>query len=336
MLFRFLISILLVLSTFHLQGKAPIIKKDKQPKRIIRMCCAFGTNIKVLGLPFITLNKVVDINNLGHHQYLNAKSENNGIIYTELAGFIDIAHVRDQADWTAYLYHKLSSLPQGIPQQLNLGKELGNKTLSITIPETISQADLLNIAGNIAYDLSTWHEIASWFGATQAPILNEKFSSFSFEDNFSNALGVHLGKQAVLSHQNYNTAMDSLLLNYLETAIASTDVKSTEDAMNNLAKDYWNPNKSIPNKKLLVERNFNYSKTVSPITFCATPIASIEFPSQTSNDLSFGSIYTLSFKTGYRFPLKKVFPTYDTRFITTQDFPTIIKYIQNDVLHIKK
>lgn len=336
MLFRITSFISIFLLSNLLLGKAPIIIKDKQPKRIIRMCCAFGTQIKVLGLPFITLNKIVNTTNLGHHQYLNGKSENNGIIYTERAGFIDIAHVRDQADWTAYLYFKLINLPKGVKQQIDLRKELGHKVLTIEIPLNTSNTDLINMAGNIAYDLSTWHEIASWFGATQAPILNEKFSSFSFEDNFSNALGVYLGKQAIKSPEAYHTAMDRLLSEYLSEAKASSDNETTEKAMLNLASKYWNPQKSIPNKKLLIERNFNYSKTVHPIVFNENVVIPIQFPEETTLKIPYTSIYTLSFKAGYRFPLKKVFPTRSHRYITTNDFKHIIQYIKTDVSKIKQ
>lgn len=312
-------------------AKRPVIKKDKQPKRIIRMCCAFGTNIKVFGLPFITLNKIVNTTTLGNHQYLNGKTENNGIIYTEKAGFIDIAHVRDQADWTAYLYNKLIHLPKDATHTINLGKELGNKVLTITISSDLTENDILNIAGNIAYDLSTWHEIASWFGATQTPILNEKFSSFSFEDNFSNALGVYLGKQAILSPEEYNLAMDNLLISYLKDAKAALDDESTEHAMLSLAQNYWNPQKSVPNKKLLIERNFNASKTITPIVFSTSSVSPIVLSEITSNQTPFQSVYTLSFKTGYRFPLKKVFPEKEHRLISTEDFPSVIQYIKNDI-----
>ena len=329
--FRNILFFFLFIQSVLTIAKEPVIKKDKQPKRIIRMCCAFGTNIKVFGLPFITLNKIVNTTTLGNHQYLNGKTENNGIIYTEKAGFIDIAHVRDQADWTAYLYNKLIHLPKDTLHRIDLGKELGNKVLSITIPSNLSQNDILNIAGNIAYDLSTWHEIASWFGATQAPILNERFSSFSFEDNFSNALGIYLGKQAIQSPNAYNLAMDSLLLTYLKDANAAFDDESTEDAMLSLAHNYWNPQKSVPNKKLLIERNFNASKTITPIVFNTASVPSIVLPETTSNNIPFQSIYTLSFKTGYRFPLKKVFPDKINRLISTKDFPSVITYIKNDI-----
>lgn len=320
---------------FHLAfGTTPIVKKDKQPKRIIRMCCAFGTNIKVFGLPFLTLNKIVNIHSLGNHQYLTGKTENNGIIYTKKAGFIDIAHVRDQADWTAYLYHKLSNMPKGITQKLHLGQELGHKVVTINIPLKTTQIDLVNMAGHIAYELSNWHEIASWFGATKAPILNEKFSSFSFEDNFSNALGVFLGKQALLSTRNYNVAMDSLLHGYLQQAEAAQDNLTTENTMLNLAQKYWNPQKSIPNKKLLIERNFNCSHTCSPIVFNAEHLPSIQFTQYTSNQIHFDEILTLTFQAGYRFPLKKVFPDRDNRIINTQDFESIITYIKLQVSKI--
>lgn len=328
---RFYIFVILNFLSLQALSTIPIIKKDKQPKRIIRMCCAFGTNIKVFGLPFFTLNKIVNINTLGNHQYLNGKTENNGIIYTKQAGFIDIAHVRDQADWTAYIYYQLSKMPKGVTQELQLGHELGKKVISIKIPLNSTENDLINIAGHISYQLATWHEIASWFGATKAPILNERFSSFSFEDNFSNALGVYLGTQALVSTEDYNQAMDRVLLRYLQEAEAATNDTITETAMLHLAQKYWNPQKSIPNKKLLLERNYNYSHRITPTVFEKQSVNPIELITSTEHQIPFSEVYTLTFQAGYRFPIKKVFPKREGRLIRTQDFTQIIEYIKTQV-----
>ncbi|MDP3432015.1 MAG: DUF4056 domain-containing protein [Bacteroidota bacterium] len=50
----------------------------------------------------------------------------------------------------------------------------------------LTDNDLVNLAGKIAYDLSVWHEIATWFGASTIPFVPERYSSFSVEDVYSN------------------------------------------------------------------------------------------------------------------------------------------------------
>ena len=45
----------------------------------------------------------LDPENLGKHQYKNGLTEKNGFVYTCQGGFIDIGHLRESADRTAYI-----------------------------------------------------------------------------------------------------------------------------------------------------------------------------------------------------------------------------------------
>ena len=137
---------------------------QKVPPRIIRTCCAFGTDLKMVGIPFIRYSEVGDPTQIGEHVYLGANTENNGILYTLNGGFIDLGHLRDIADWTAFLYANID-LHKGESYELKLGHEGGKKSLALNVPEDISQNDVMQIAGNIAFQLSLWHEISTWFGA---------------------------------------------------------------------------------------------------------------------------------------------------------------------------
>ena len=44
----------------------------------------------------------------------------------------------------------------------------------------------------IAFQLSTWHEIATWFGWSALSIFPEEASAFSPEDLYSNLLGIRI------------------------------------------------------------------------------------------------------------------------------------------------
>jgi len=202
-----LLSLLTLFGVYSLFAKQPMLslkKRDSPPPRIIRTCCSFGAEVKLMGVPGLKITEVIGVDALGNHKFLGDKKkrEGNGIIYTRNGGFIDMGHLRDQADWTAYLYNLIIK-NKGKQIDRGLGHEGGLKTLKIDVPINISEADARQLAGKIAYDLSVWHEIATWYGASSIPFVPERFSSFSVEDAYSNLLGVTLGIRAIESELPY-------------------------------------------------------------------------------------------------------------------------------------
>ena len=175
------------------QAKAPVFPtehSDPKPHRIIRTCCSFGTEMQLFAIPGIKLTETTSIEKIGTHHYLGDPSEENGIIYSRRGGFIDMAHLRDQSDWTAYLYSQMLENKKSGSLSMLLGREGGEKNLNVDI-SALSNLDMIHLAGKIAYDLSVWHEIATWFGASTIPFVPERYSSFSIEDPYSNLLGVY-------------------------------------------------------------------------------------------------------------------------------------------------
>ena len=208
---RTFISGVLLVSFLPSKAKAPYLtikELSVPPPRIIRTCCAFGANMGIAGIPFAKKTDITSVGELGPHNYLGKKDENNGNIYTKRGGFLDLGHLRDCADWTAYLYQLINASKENKELTITrLGNEGGTKTLELLIPDEFDDLDACELAGKIAYDLSLWHEIATWFGASYVPLVPERFSSFSPEDLFSNLLGVHLGMRAIKSDLDYNEAM---------------------------------------------------------------------------------------------------------------------------------
>jgi hypothetical protein len=200
--------ITLLFISLSLFAKAPKdVNLKNPPRRIIRTCCSFGVNVKVVGVPFIKYTEVTSPELIGAHKYLGNKAENNGIIYTHKGGFIDMGHLRDIADFTAFLYLYIQKERQKGVFSLKLGNEGGMKTLNFNMPENLTDEDVVYLAGKIAYDLSVWHEISTSYGASFIPLLPERYSSFSVEDAYSNLLGVHLGMQSILSDGEYEMEM---------------------------------------------------------------------------------------------------------------------------------
>lgn len=109
------------LSTSPLQQATrvwPTVERLSAPDGL-RPCCAFGYNLKAQALgipvPLYQLNNVVEADELGEHHYndsllgavanlMGISSEQDGLVYTVHGGFIDIAHVRDTADMTLFLF----------------------------------------------------------------------------------------------------------------------------------------------------------------------------------------------------------------------------------------
>ncbi|MDZ7607376.1 MAG: DUF4056 domain-containing protein [Cyclobacteriaceae bacterium] len=189
--------------SFTTLAKAPIFTSAEllhPPANVIRTCCAFGVDLSVAHIPFVKKTDIVTASDIGTHHYLGSKDERNGIIYTKRGGFIDLGHLRDYADWTVYLYNVIQSrMESEEPVVLNLESEGGTKTIILHNLRELKRDKVSNLAAKIAYDLSVWHEIATWFGASYIPMIPERYSSFSPEDLYSNLLGAQLAIRAIES-----------------------------------------------------------------------------------------------------------------------------------------
>jgi hypothetical protein len=173
--------------------------------------------------------KYVECNQLGKHGYKSGIYEENGIIYTCRAGHIDIAHVRNNADWTAHLsavvydnlrrnntsfdfrvegdsvYHVELKYPDNWEKYSPVIKYRTMKDVSIGLGQYFT------------YIASIWHEMITWFGYKSRGIYSEFHSAFSWEDTFSNVLGSSLGMQAVLDNlHSYDEAVTILLNRQIE------------------------------------------------------------------------------------------------------------------------
>ncbi len=93
------------------------------PPESLRPCCAFGYDLHVraagIPIPMYQIGNVLTLGTLGKHHYndsafgavknlLGLSEEQNGLIHTRRGGFIDIAHVRDTADNTFYLFNRIA------------------------------------------------------------------------------------------------------------------------------------------------------------------------------------------------------------------------------------
>jgi len=308
------------------------------PSRIIRVCCSFGSDLQLWGIPGVKVTDIISADNLGKHHYLGSDSEGNGIIYTRRGGFIDLAHLRDQADWTAYLYsHVLQSRKTG-KIILDLGHEGGKKTLSLTIPPDIDSVDALRISGRIAYDLSVWHEIATWFGASYLPMVPERYSSFSIEDIYSNLLGVTLGIEALKSELPYQQAMTLYIAEMLKELGAVSTEADTYAAMESVHNLWWTREKKLPSRKILLAHELKPYYTMRPWLIPQQIVAgkqeyTLQVPQFTSKGEILSDFYELRFELNYKFPFRKMFPHRTARYITQNDFEILLNLADKQIQH---
>lgn len=328
------IALTIYITPLFTQAKAPILTKKEltvAPPRIIRTCCGFGVEIGIAGVPFAKKTDITSREIMGSHTFMGHKDEKNGNIYTRRGGFLDMGHLRDCADWTAFLYNLIKA-SQADPQFLytELRNEGGAKSLILNVPKDFDDESIIQLAGKISYDLSLWHEISTWFGASYIPLVPERFSSFSPEDMYSNLLGVHLGMRAIRSNLDYNEAMTMELNKMLDSLEAVNTEAETFEAMLKVNQVWYTNEKKYPSKKLVLKRYIELDSDFSP---WLVPGYESRLPPYLLRkpDSALSKYYELSLKLNFRFPVDSILPERDDRIITQNDFQTFIDFIQSEI-----
>jgi hypothetical protein len=261
------------------------------PKQRLRPCCAFGYALRPelvrVPIPGVVLQNITSVSALGPHRYDSGvlarpadadqmqSGEENGQIYTCRGGFIDVAHVRDHADWVMFIAPALARrLEQG--GTLELPDEGGRRRIVLQpIPmEKIMASGRRRIAVSmaewLAYQLSIWHEIATWYGWSALPLIPERASSFSPEDLYSNALGARLAGgviavRAAATDRVYDRTLDRWIRAALEE-LGAVDAKLGMQAADEVDGNWWDSMRRVPDERLVKRRNFELALPVMPWT----------------------------------------------------------------------
>ncbi|HZL09408.1 MAG TPA: DUF4056 domain-containing protein [Prolixibacteraceae bacterium] len=337
--FRILLITILALFNLNVNAKAPVFSLSSpliKPHRIIRTCCSFGSDMQLFAIPGIKLTEITSLDKIGAHHYLGDVSEENGIIYTRKGGFIDMAHLRDQSDWMAYLYLQLIKNREKGNLSLILGHEGGEKILTAHVPLKLTDLDLIHLAGKIAYDLSVWHEIATWFGASSIPFVPERYSSFSIEDPYSNLLGVTIGIKALQSELPYEEAVTKIIAETLNDLDVVVNEAETYMAMEDVRNIWWTNEKRLPSGKILLQRQLQVYPCLLPwlVPGWAKPNqkpTELNVPEYASTGKPYISFYQLEFKLNHKFPFRKMFPDRKGRSITQNDFDCLLAQIATEL-----
>lgn len=184
--------------------------------------------------------RFVGLNDLGPHSYTRHPRERNGIAYTRLAGHIDITHVRSTADWTKYVAEMtFQHLLKGQSHfTFKSNTEPSIYHVHLTYPpnwDRLPRRELesrcwtlaVEIGAYIIFQAATWHEIITWFGHRFLSPFPEFPSAFSWEDTYSNALGVYLAGQVLHTDSScYNQRFTSAL----RSELIKLDIQSESQA----------------------------------------------------------------------------------------------------------
>lgn len=136
----------------------------------------------------------------------------------------------------------------------------------------------------MAFELAQWHEIAQWYGFESVPGFSEQISAFSPEDLYSNLLGARIAINVILqgrveSIAAYNAAVDRELQRVLLQLGVVTRTE-TERKFRELDGDWWNSKHRVPDKFLVLKRNYNleHNWLPTPVSYeNATPLQ-LTFP----------------------------------------------------------
>lgn len=258
------------------------------PPKGVRPCCSFGMDQRIslngVVVPGFSRPNVVAVEELGAHAYDNGPAsvqpdwrgidlEHNGLVYTCRGGFIDVAHVRDNADMTVYMGFRLArSLPDAITVLVPADGAM-RRVLVKPVPRAIlAERGRLGAAAILAqwivYRLSIWHEIASWYGVESVAGFSEKVSTFSLEDAYSNALGVKIGAalvegQLVRSRDEYDQAMDAWIPASLRR-LGAVPREQAREGMRAVDGLWWDSQKVLPDWTMVKKRDFEVTPPLRP------------------------------------------------------------------------
>jgi hypothetical protein len=274
--------------------------------RRLRPCCAFGgaMKVKVFGipLPWYRHEPLRGPPDIGPHEYDpgllqilpspidgawrasgdrsgQPKREHNGIVYTCRGGFLDTAHVRDFADSTWFLAARIEErLETG--GTITLADYGGRRRVTIRpVPaERIRAAGrtrvAIAVAARLAFDLSVWREIATWYGFESVPPWSEKLSSFSPEDLYSNLLGTRLAEgilrtTAIDGRPAWDLTMTVWLASAMD-ALGIVPIETARELMDSLDGTVWSSARRIPDWEITVRRRFDRGPVVEPLVTPST------------------------------------------------------------------
>jgi len=189
---------------------------------------------------------------LGKHNL----NEDNGLIYTAKAGFIDFGHIREICDQTKFIYDQLTT---GVTpfQVVAMGTSLLGQPVVLGEAKMLGcPVDPLHVARSISYDVGLGHEIITYDVLSPGG----HNSSFSPEDLCSNYLGTLVAARAIKAGGNFNDAVTAELDKLVRDlgGMSKAESRKAFDRINGVWVDWSDTQRiaSLRNDDYLKRRNF--------------------------------------------------------------------------------
>jgi hypothetical protein len=250
----------------HDAPSLPVLGEPSHP----RPCCAFGMDMHVdfasIAVPFFEVGNVISVDELGRHAYATVvpEVEGNGLVYTCRGGWIDVAHVRENADVVLYLTLSFAPiLGEGGTVRIS-GHGAPTTIVLDPLPASAWEDDPLRVASLLAawvtWRIGIWHEVATWWGYQMIAGFSEQPSAFSPEDLYSNALGIRLGRAVIEagrfeSDAVYQTAIAAYVHEAL-VRLGAVDRETARSIMHALDGRWWDSAQRLPHPELVLRRAF--------------------------------------------------------------------------------
>lgn len=262
---------------------------DVPEPQSLRPCCIFGNDVGVqvgsVPVPGYEVRNVLDITELGTHQYNKGtlslqprggerivSDEASGVLYTCRGGFIDLAHVRDNADRTFYLVSQIGRIAAkgGTIPIVGEGakRRIVVKALDARLVRTYGLREVVtSLAEWVDFQASIWHEITTWYGWSSTAF-SERPSAFSPEDLYSNLVGVKITGAIVRRHAaptelDYNRAVTGFLKDAL-VKLGPLPKDASRRAFEYVDGIWWDSTKRVPDQQLVRHRNFDIGPKLYP------------------------------------------------------------------------
>jgi hypothetical protein len=259
-----------------------------EPSRL-RPCCVFGDEIGVgrrVPIPGYEVSNVLEVGDLGTHVYNHGaltlqrlrdegglvSDEASGILYTCRGGFIDIAHVRDNADRTLYLAAQIGRLPAtgGTIPLVDEGavRRIVVYPLDAELVRTYGIREVvIQLAEWLDFQASIWHEIATWY-RWSTTAFSEQPSAFSPEDLYSNLLGLKIAGEIIRRHaagseEEYDRNVTALLADAL-TKLGPLPREASRFAFEYVDGIWWDSSRRVPDNQLVRHRYLDIGPKLYP------------------------------------------------------------------------
>ena len=126
----------------------------------------------------------------------------------------------------------------------------------------------IRLAEYIGFEISVWHEIATWYGWSWVSTFPETASAFSPEDLYSNILGTKIAM--VIAHRRLTDTEH--VYNRSATTWIKSSIKHLEpvshqvgiDAMGAVDQLWWDSSRRLPDKELTLRRNLEARDKIKP------------------------------------------------------------------------